>query len=192
MDMMDTLLKQNPAMKFFVCYPPPAFVDEWGIRDSVIVNGVMPAVDSILKHYKMAYLIDFYHAFADSAELFPDHIHPNLRGSIDMAKVVTERMAETGMISSVINTEIIKKCFLECYPNPAGDVVNVKLKNIQKGKFHWEVVDCNGNIVLSESESLTGLNGKLTVGVEGVRPGYYVMLINSGDKKFVTIFLKSN
>jgi len=188
--MLDTLLLQNQEMKFFVCYPPPAFVDKWGIRDSVIVHGVMPAIDTIRKYYQMAYLIDFYHAFKDSGSLFPDHIHPNIQGSIDIATVVMKRMSETGLISSVNNPETINHCFLDCYPNPANNVLKVKLINKEKQDVHWDIINCTGSVVSTETVSQSGSNEELTIKVAGLHPGSYVLIINIGEKKFVTRFFK--
>ena len=95
--MIDTFLVRNPNTKFVVCYPPPAFAVQWGIRNEFIVSGVIPAVDSIIK-LTGADLVDFYHTFLDSSYLFPDYIHPNAKGAKVMAKVAFDQMEQAHVI----------------------------------------------------------------------------------------------
>ncbi len=95
--LIDTLLNRNPNMVFMLGYPPPAFAEEWGIRDSVIVNGIFPAVDDVLAQ-RDAELVDYYTPLVDSAHLFPDHIHPNVEGAGVMAQILLEAIISTGLI----------------------------------------------------------------------------------------------
>lgn len=97
LSMIDTIKSRNLFTKFIVCYPPPGFEIKWGIRDSVIYWGVLPGVDSVLVKTG-AELIDFYHPLLDSASLFPDKIHPDVRGSKAMAEIILERLVETDII----------------------------------------------------------------------------------------------
>lgn len=97
LSMVDTFRQSNPYARFFACYPPPAYEVVWDIRDSVIVNGVIPAVDRILDSAG-AELIDFYSPLVDSVDLFPDKIHPSEVGSAVMAGIAYERFMETGVI----------------------------------------------------------------------------------------------
>ena len=98
--MIDTFMVRNPLTKFVVCYPPPAFDVVWGIRDSIILNGVIPVVDSV-KKYADALLIDFYNPLLTSENLFPDKIHPNATGAGQMAQIIFNRFTESGIIDSV-------------------------------------------------------------------------------------------
>ncbi len=98
--MIDTFLNRNPATDFIVCYPPPAFEIVWGIRDSVIVHGVIPAIDSVLK-MREAILVDFYNPLIDSVSLFPDYIHPGVEGSVVMADIVMDKILETQIVHNV-------------------------------------------------------------------------------------------
>ncbi|MFH0758158.1 MAG: GDSL-type esterase/lipase family protein [Bacteroidota bacterium] len=97
MSMIDTFKRINPYTGFFVCYPPPAFEIVWDIRDSVIVHGVIPAVEQIAAETGAA-LINFYTPLTDSVHLFPDYIHPDVEGSAVMARIVVERFTETDVI----------------------------------------------------------------------------------------------
>ncbi len=97
LSMVDTFKQVNPFAEIFVCYPPPAFEIVWNIRDSVILNGVIPVVDQLVVETG-AGLIDFYNSLKDSTHLFPDHIHPNLQGSAAMAGIVYDKFMETDII----------------------------------------------------------------------------------------------
>jgi len=97
LSMIDTLKTRNPHTKFFVGYPPPAYEVVFDIRDSVILNGVIPAVDSVVA-VTGSELIDFYYPLLDSVILFPDKIHPNVEGSGAMARIILDRFIETDVI----------------------------------------------------------------------------------------------
>ncbi len=97
MSMIDTFKRINPYTEFFVCYPPPAYEIVWDIRDSVIVHGVIPAVEQIAIETG-AELIDFYNPLTDSVHLFPDYIHPGVEGSAVMARIVVDLFTETDVI----------------------------------------------------------------------------------------------
>ncbi len=97
LSMIDTIKTRNPLTKFIVCYPPPAYEIVWGIRDSVILNGIIPAVDSVLAKTG-AGLIDSYHPLLDSVSLFPDKIHPNVQGSRAMAEIIRGRLVEMDIV----------------------------------------------------------------------------------------------
>lgn len=95
--MIDTFTARNPATKFIVCYPPPAFAVVWDIRNPVIIGEVIPLVDSIVK-VTGADLINFYNPLLDSVSLFPDKIHPNVQGAKAMAKIAFDNMVNSGII----------------------------------------------------------------------------------------------
>lgn len=100
LSMIDTFKVRNPNTRFIICYPPPAFAVAYDIRDSVILNGVIPAIDEILKK-REAYLLDFYHPLLGSVSLFPDKIHPNPEGAAKMAKLVYDKFIETDIVHQV-------------------------------------------------------------------------------------------
>ncbi len=97
MSMVDTFKQVNPFVEIFVCHPPPAFDIVWGIRDSVIVNGVIPVVDQVIAETGVE-LINFYNPLLDSVHLFPDYIHPNDKGAAAMADIVNARFEESNVI----------------------------------------------------------------------------------------------
>lgn len=85
--MIDTFKVINPNAKFILAYPPPAFKVRWGIRDSIITNGVNPVLSKLIEQNK-AYSVDYYKPLVDKGSLFPDAIHPNADGAGEMAKIL--------------------------------------------------------------------------------------------------------
>lgn len=101
LSMIDTFKTINPDIKIIVCYPPPAFNDTWGIRDSVIVHGVLPAIDSIILKTN-AQLVDFHSELRNCIYFFPDNIHPNAEGSLLMAKLMFDFFIDNKLIKPSI------------------------------------------------------------------------------------------
>lgn len=82
-------LSSHPII--YLCRPLPAYASKWGISDSVIVHGVIPAVDRLVKEEKLQ-VIDLYSALTGYANLFPDQIHPNAEGAGLMAKYICKQL----------------------------------------------------------------------------------------------------
>ncbi len=85
--------KANPAVKFYLCYPTPCFPGRWGINDKTIHDEVIPLIRKVARK-SHAKTIDFYKAFSEKKEFFPDTVHPNEAGAKLMA--VTAYHALTG------------------------------------------------------------------------------------------------
>ena len=67
---------------------------------------------------------------------------------------------------------------LSVFPNPAEDVLNIKLPN-QTRPVALQLVDANGQVVY-EQEAVTG--DELSIDVSGYRSGVYVLVVSSGSK----------
>ena len=92
--LIDTLRANKRNPKIFVCTPAPAFSHGWGINDSVIVAGVIPAVTEIAKNNNLE-IIDLHTAFADKKEYFAvDGIHPDEAGAAYMAEVIAKAIKQ--------------------------------------------------------------------------------------------------
>ena len=78
-------LSSHPII--YVCKPVPVYASRWGINDSIVVHGVIPAVEKLAKEENLP-VIDLYTALSGKASLFPDHIHPNAEGAGLMAKTI--------------------------------------------------------------------------------------------------------
>ena len=88
--LIDTLKSNGRNPQIFVCTPAPAFSHGWGINDSVIVAGVIPAVTEIAKTNNLE-IIDLHTALADKEEYFKvDGIHPNEPGAAYMAEIIAK------------------------------------------------------------------------------------------------------
>ncbi len=106
--MIDTFKSRNPYTLFMIAYPPPAYDVVFDIRDTIIHNDIIPVIDSVLAHTD-AELVDFYNPLVDSAYLFPDKIHPGIRGSEVMAELIRSRLIETDLVHHVFRYGTFRK-----------------------------------------------------------------------------------
>jgi len=79
--------------KIYLCKPVPAYSNRWGINDSIIVHGVIPAVEKLAKEENLP-VIDLYSALSGKASLFPDQIHPNAEGAGLMANAIYKALTD--------------------------------------------------------------------------------------------------
>jgi acyl-CoA thioesterase I len=79
----------NPNVTIYACLPVPAFPENWGIRDSVIVEKIIPDIRRVAQEEKL-YIIDLHSALAGRDDCFPDKVHPNEQGAALMAQAVRE------------------------------------------------------------------------------------------------------
>lgn len=86
-DLVESFLSLPSNPKIFICKPVPAFKVMWGIRDSIIVNDIIPMIEKIGKEKNLD-VIDLYRALTGKENLFPDGIHPNEEGAALMAKEI--------------------------------------------------------------------------------------------------------
>ncbi len=88
--LIDTLKTNGRNPQIFVCTPAPAFSHGWGINDSVIVAGVIPAVTQIAKANNLT-IIDLHKELAGKQEYFAvDGIHPDELGAAYMAEIIAK------------------------------------------------------------------------------------------------------
>ena len=85
--MVDTLRALPSKPQIYVCSPIPA-ARIWGISDSVIVNGEIPAIKRVVKKNKLAY-IDLHTEFKPTEGMMQrDGIHPTDKGAAQLAKII--------------------------------------------------------------------------------------------------------
>ena len=85
-------LPTNP--RIVLCTPIPAFQTEWTIRDSVIVNGVIPQLTKYAAENTLE-LLDLHTPMLDADQrglMTGDRIHPNHKGAAEIAKLVAEQL----------------------------------------------------------------------------------------------------
>lgn len=93
-EMVDSLQARPKAPRIVLCTPIPAFQTEWTIRDSVIVDGVIPQLEAFAKENNLE-LLDLHTPMlaADKEGLMtPDLIHPNAKGAQRMAQLVADQL----------------------------------------------------------------------------------------------------
>ena len=93
-------LSSHPVI--YLCKPVPAYTGRWGINDSIIQNGIIPAIERLAKEEKLL-VIDLYSALAGRGNLFPDQIHPNSEGAGLMAECIAKKL--TGRAFTVVNAQ---------------------------------------------------------------------------------------
>lgn len=85
--MIDTLKALPSHPNIYLCTPVKAFDSKWGITDSVIVEGVIPAIRQLAKRNRLP-VIDLHSVITDPKDMTPDMIHPNDKGASKMAEAI--------------------------------------------------------------------------------------------------------
>jgi lysophospholipase L1-like esterase len=85
--MIAAFRQTNPKVKVFVCLPPPAFSERWGINDKTIHDEIIPLIRKVARA-SHAKIIDLNKPLAGKPELFSDTIHPNTDGAKLLAATV--------------------------------------------------------------------------------------------------------
>jgi acyl-CoA thioesterase I len=91
-DLIAAFRQQGRHPEIYLCYPPPAFSNAWGITDTIIHHQIIPKIDST-KKLAGTLFIDFYSYFTGKGAYFPDGIHPNAAGYTLMAQLVADSIA---------------------------------------------------------------------------------------------------
>jgi len=89
--MIDTFNTISTNPKIFLCYPVPVYETNWGINDSTLIAGVIPAIEKIAAKNNLP-VIDLYQPMQNQAENFPDGIHPNEKGAAIMARLIKQEI----------------------------------------------------------------------------------------------------
>ena len=89
--MIDTFNTIASHPKIFLCFPVPVFKTVWGINDSTVVNGVIPAIKKVASANNLK-IIDLYNGLKDQGGNFPDSIHPNEAAVKVMARIIASEI----------------------------------------------------------------------------------------------------
>lgn len=98
---VEAFRKENPKVKIYAALPVPAFPENFGIRDSVIVEKIIPAIQQAAKEAHLS-VIDLHTPLINRAEDFPDKVHPNEAGAKTLAEVIFE-MLKKDFPSTIVN-----------------------------------------------------------------------------------------
>ena len=93
--MVEELSNIPSRPRIYLCLPPKTGEDRWGINDSTIVAGVIPAVKEIADRCWIN-VIDTYNTLGGKLEFFADGIHPNPTGAAMIAKEIYDGLSEYG------------------------------------------------------------------------------------------------
>ena len=104
--MIDTFSVGGKNPEVWACLPPPAFAVQFSIRDSVIVDEVIPSIEQVIAERQLKW-VDFYTPFIGHNEYFPDDIHPNATGHNIMAKILYEALTGDS-IQQVCDRNLVK------------------------------------------------------------------------------------
>jgi len=85
--MVAAFREANPRVKVYAALPVPAFPENYGIRDGVIVGKIIPAIRQAAADAHLS-VIDLHAPLVDRAADFPDKVHPNAAAAKTMAEVI--------------------------------------------------------------------------------------------------------
>lgn len=85
--------------------------------------------------------------------------------------------------SKIITIEISKKSSNEIrlYPNPSNSIVNVSFSNLVLENYQLEILDINGKVVLSESNTFSNSN-TICIDINALDKGIYTLNVINNDK----------
>jgi alpha-L-fucosidase 2 len=96
--LIDTINTMLSRPKILLCLPVPVFQSAWGINDSTLVAGVIPAIQQIAKNNQLE-TIDLNTPMKNKEIYFPDKIHPNEEGAKIMAGIVADKIKMLKILS---------------------------------------------------------------------------------------------
>ena len=87
--MAEAFRKANSHVKIYAALPVPAFPENFGIRDSIIVEKIIPAIKQAAKEANLS-VIDLHTPMQNRAADFADKVHPNQVGAKTLAEIIYE------------------------------------------------------------------------------------------------------
>jgi len=143
--------------RVILALPVPVFVpDKWGIRDSVVREGVIPKVKEIAAKTHCE-LIDLYQPLLPYGKFFPDKVHPNSLGAAIMVEEIYKQLFHrTG-------TYGLGKFNSATYPVPSAEYRS-EAAGWGKGKDWMSQHEAINKIGLSRPVDLVFLGNSITQG----------------------------
>jgi lysophospholipase L1-like esterase len=119
--MIDSFRLLSSRPRILLALPVPVFADHWGIRDSIVRNGIIPVIKKIASETRCQY-IDLHTPLLDYGYAFPDDIHPNSIGAAVMVEHVYRALFHRDKMhsSGYLNTAILAAPGAECRGAAAG------------------------------------------------------------------------
>ncbi|HQH55842.1 MAG TPA: GDSL-type esterase/lipase family protein [Candidatus Marinimicrobia bacterium] len=114
--MIDTFRQLSSRPEIYICLPLPAFSGAWDIRDSIIVNDIIPMISQVADSANVN-LIDLHTPFLDKSSLMPDGIHPLIEGSDLIARILMEELTGRRIESQTENDVALCKLAIQSGTN---------------------------------------------------------------------------
>jgi acyl-CoA thioesterase-1 len=86
-EMIDRFEALPAHPRIWICYPVPAFSEQWDINEFIIKNEVIPIISQVGRK-KHVPVINLYGPLSGKPKYFPDDIHPNAEGAFLIAKEI--------------------------------------------------------------------------------------------------------
>lgn len=147
--MINEFRKDGKNPHIFVCLPPPAYLDNYRITDSVIRDEIIPIIDSVCTTMGTS-KIDFFHPLLTCGDYFTDAIHPNLNGATAMANIVYNAITKSVDITSVYTPH---SAYSRTNQEKIGITINNNFKNPLKNVPVAYILD-NGSVVKETIDSI--------------------------------------
>lgn len=89
--LIEAFQKLSSKPEVILCYPAPPTKIQFGINDSIIVNGIIPVIEKVAKKRKLR-IIDLHTALLPYPHYFKDCVHPNAKGASFIACEIYEEL----------------------------------------------------------------------------------------------------
>jgi hypothetical protein len=81
---------------------------------------------------------------------------------------------------------------LELYPNPASDILNVKIASTRAGNAQWRVLDASGRLVLTKNTVVSAQMNPVLFDITNLAPGTYQLSVQLENDLVTRSFVKTN
>jgi len=78
---------------------------------------------------------------------------------------------------------------VKLFPNPSNGRINIEIEMENKLTAELIVYDLTGRVVLSQQKVLYAGSNTISMNLEGIAPGTYVLQMKNNDKQYVASFI---
>jgi lysophospholipase L1-like esterase len=91
--MIDALKALPTKPTIYLASPIKVHENPYQINDSIVANEIIPIINKVAKKNKLQ-VIDLYHSITDKKLYLSDGVHPNDKGTAEMAKVIANAIKQ--------------------------------------------------------------------------------------------------
>lgn len=124
---------------------------------------------------------------------FCDSITMDNDGNLDGLMGEGNRNTWTIRVMNPLNTsvdEVAELSGLHTWPNPANEQLNLRLESEWAGSVAIAIIDLSGRVMLTETRQVNGGRNNLTLAVDHLQAGAYLLLVNIGRTTISERFVK--